>query len=639
MELHIALKQRKSKLVIDELNNNNVNTNTRNEEGLTLLQVAAREGLYDVVLTLLYHDAEINRAEGQTQSPLLLAYENGHSIVVQILLACGASNQHETVQGLTLNPAVMRAVLFWTILNTETTNLLLQLQPQIEVSRDSEASGSEGSNIQVFFQRELSSFIKLCLDLKKTTLAIKLMDIAGNIQAKFYNPDTVISIYTSNETVKHFKDAFANKDYCVLHQLLQQPIDRYQLLTDAIHSRNGDLECFIILSMAFSPYAFSLQAVKQRDFLNEYLSRKDIAQSVLYQVVSLHIPINSTISKEAYHLFQLLPQDKKTKHQVILKCIYDHRPYPSIARLLPDDNAFENNANTGLSLSMHALVREKFLRFGIDIPPHAAAGYSGDKKLPNDLWKSIFTHLNRAEQKNVNAVSRFFHQLIIEPGGRNLYRSTSIHHKLLILNNFLVAIENERQQGPGCIDKMKAKKVLTASTMFTGVIVGVFSYFTRHYFEIHSSLKKELSTITVGDSTCDHYYEDNGRKCFNPPDVCQDLCDYIEKNKGPTAGVLVPLMSSSVLFLVLFIILLRSFNDLEPRDYIYAYSDETQQLAEIMFTDNAGHFQANERLASIITQAQRIKTRLEQELQTIASHQVKEKSDERLAPSVSAIGI
>lgn len=72
--------------------------NSTNEEGYTLLQLAAREGQEAIVLFLINEGADIDLISAKIlKTPLYLALENQHDTIAEILLLCQA-DIHKTLQ-------------------------------------------------------------------------------------------------------------------------------------------------------------------------------------------------------------------------------------------------------------------------------------------------------------------------------------------------------------------------------------------------------------------------------------------------------------------------------------------------------------------------------------------------------------
>jgi hypothetical protein len=102
-----------------------------NARGLRPLQLAAREGLLPVVLTLLAAAAEVNipfaRYNTDVTSPLFFAAQNGHMLVAEIIMIFGgdkisalanATNYpevHARLLNLQVAPSTVLAVLYWLI--------------------------------------------------------------------------------------------------------------------------------------------------------------------------------------------------------------------------------------------------------------------------------------------------------------------------------------------------------------------------------------------------------------------------------------------------------------------------------------------------------------------------------------------
>lgn len=115
----------------------------RNQQGLTLLQLAAREGMVDVVLWLLYAGEEVDLTNEEHESdnarnikqakktPLYFAIEYQHTLVTQILLVLGAGLEKVSVSAFELeekemerlsefsnvSSSIIDAILFWQVKN------------------------------------------------------------------------------------------------------------------------------------------------------------------------------------------------------------------------------------------------------------------------------------------------------------------------------------------------------------------------------------------------------------------------------------------------------------------------------------------------------------------------------------------
>lgn len=86
---------------ITELIAKGVDINAKNKDGVTALLLAAQNGHLEVVNVLLEAKADPNIADADGDTALLLAVESGAAEVVQALLKAGASLQHKNTQGKT----------------------------------------------------------------------------------------------------------------------------------------------------------------------------------------------------------------------------------------------------------------------------------------------------------------------------------------------------------------------------------------------------------------------------------------------------------------------------------------------------------------------------------------------------------
>lgn len=85
-ELFLALTNCKSLQKAKRLIKQGVNVNDKIKEGLTLLNVAAKHGYYEIVKLLLENGAKVNARDILNCTPLRMAAENGYFYIAQLLL-------------------------------------------------------------------------------------------------------------------------------------------------------------------------------------------------------------------------------------------------------------------------------------------------------------------------------------------------------------------------------------------------------------------------------------------------------------------------------------------------------------------------------------------------------------------------
>jgi hypothetical protein len=121
--------------------------------GHTALQIAAKQGCREIVLCLLSHGAPVDAVGNHQETPFYDAIKYGHTLVAQILLACGASqdrarqraqelNQErlaEDISGLTVNAAIIRNILLWSANTVYNVNYLFdQIKPHLDLLSNDE---------------------------------------------------------------------------------------------------------------------------------------------------------------------------------------------------------------------------------------------------------------------------------------------------------------------------------------------------------------------------------------------------------------------------------------------------------------------------------------------------------------------
>ena len=162
--LHEAIIKDNPAQVIQSIRKGGINFNESNDQGLSLLQLAAKFGMLELSIWLLYADVKMeveqefkdedkHILQEYRKSPIYLAMENGHLLVAQVLIACGA-NQHaasrlarefnnfaleKSLQELKLSSSVIEALYYWSTVNYNdeyNTKLIERLIPDFTASSD-----------------------------------------------------------------------------------------------------------------------------------------------------------------------------------------------------------------------------------------------------------------------------------------------------------------------------------------------------------------------------------------------------------------------------------------------------------------------------------------------------------------------
>ncbi len=660
MPLHKALLEHNSQVVIDAIKNH-ADIHEKDRNGLSLLQIAAREGLQEVVLHLLNAGASIDGTEDPTKTPILLALENGHEILVEILLACGAYKTQRT-QSYAIQPSIVTGLLFWAIRNTDDIGLLSLLQKQIEAKNeysdeiriDIEEKKEDFTELQSFLQNEISSFLKLSLTLNKKIITEKILEIATNIHANYFGGSFIaIPILTEGSLPKRFMNALDRKDYTTLHTLLESPnTDIYKLLLEAVELRKKDNLLFLLTGTNSSIYSFAKIAAQNPFIFQEMLVQLKIEKSLLHQVVSHNVNMDVKISNEALQLFTALPQNITVKTNKILACIYDRHADSIIAELLTQDDGSINERikKRNLPLAIHALLSERFLRFEIILQPNLIATLSHDQDLPNVLWQCVFINLNKDEQKNVNRVSRHFHQLIIDPQGKRQRTAAPLQRKLHTINVFIEQAEDEIATFR-CLDTIDKKDMLVLAVIIVlSITLGLSVNSFIQNLQIHSDLVDELNQIQLtNNSTCDTYYGNNGYVCdVKRPSLCEELCHEIALNISAQTSSFVGIDFSGVTLLGIFIMLsCIAFYSKTKRIAALTldqFSETMHELATAMFAENARDFfgmTLHTPIQDVLTKAKQIKTALDKQIHDILLEQEENTPslDLQRKQSVSSLGL
>ena len=124
--LHIAAARDAD--IVNLLIDHGANVHIFDNEGHSALTEAARNGLEDIVESLLEKGVDVNALSpngGRDYSPLMCASEGGHARIVEILLARGALVNHVSHNvGIYFLPNIERVIIKWQLTLNEAYNLL-----------------------------------------------------------------------------------------------------------------------------------------------------------------------------------------------------------------------------------------------------------------------------------------------------------------------------------------------------------------------------------------------------------------------------------------------------------------------------------------------------------------------------------
>ncbi len=629
MPLHHALKEHKSKEALTAIENGADVNVTQND--LNLLQLAAGEGLQEIVLALLVRNVSVNQALGNTETPLFLAYENNHEIIIQVLLACGASQASAGLQHIifNVNPAIMRGLLFWAIRNTKIDGvpLIELLQPQMEKQVDSmidvrldAEEKNDNMPLQNYFQVEIFSLLNLCLKMNKVTAAQKLMEIAKNIHATWRHSERTPAPDDSTLTEK-ISHAFYQKDYVTLDSLLKMPEAKTdELLKYALSQHNHDLASFLIVVADINLYDFALSVVQDETVFQNVLAMPMIAESLLYQVVSRNTNRDILPTQKERQLFERLPQDSTIKSNQILQCVYSHSQEVALLPLLTSQEPmFARIKPAELSIPIYSLLVESFTRFNIDLQSNIKRVDSGDRKLPDVLWQCVFINLSRDEQQEVNRTSRYFHRLMIDPKGKNQRKVDPLQRKLHTVNHFMDEIEKE-MAAIAFFQLLNRLDLLQICLI--PIMLGIF-FASKDWFDDYFQKLQKLEGIK-----CERYYVHHYlNSCDDDvPESCKEACHEIATVNGFCAtvfGFVVGEVFNGALFfpnLISLIVRLCNIDNRKEKFRLDRFSETIAQLARAMFAENPASFQGmtlGSPAGSVLPIAKELKTKYEKELADI----------------------
>lgn len=104
--------------------------NASDEDGLTILIIAAREGDHEAVKLLIDHGADVNAEQEEGRTALMMAAINGHLNVTKTLLSGGATIDAVDVEGSTALILASRCG------NDEVVEALIEHGAQVNVTDD-----------------------------------------------------------------------------------------------------------------------------------------------------------------------------------------------------------------------------------------------------------------------------------------------------------------------------------------------------------------------------------------------------------------------------------------------------------------------------------------------------------------------
>ncbi len=167
--------------------------NETNESGLTFLQIAAREGLVQVVLHLLNEQASVDKTtdlehenplvrEQAAATPLYLAVENGHYLIADILLVAGANKENalefaykirrsdiaKQLENFSIDYNVIRGLLYWGITQGEHLLKLALIQLNLNI---------QNIKFDKAFKRDIVGLIELACKLNHEKVVIELLKL------------------------------------------------------------------------------------------------------------------------------------------------------------------------------------------------------------------------------------------------------------------------------------------------------------------------------------------------------------------------------------------------------------------------------------------------------------------------------
>ncbi len=177
---------------------------------------------------------------------------------------------------------------------------LIQHQPQEVITA---LLNEDRSNDIDLNETEITSFLTLAAQEKKSDQVQKLITIAQKFHASFNPNDVVISI--NEENVTRLIAAFDCKDYVALDDVLSTD-DGYELLYQALQQEKMDLAMLLAIGLFFDFYNIALLLTSHPPIFQRFITLLGGSQSLLYQVINRFICLDVKIPKADLDLFNAL---------------------------------------------------------------------------------------------------------------------------------------------------------------------------------------------------------------------------------------------------------------------------------------------------------------------------------------------
>lgn len=425
-----------------------------NHQGLTLLQLAAREGMIEVVLWLLYAGEEIDLVHAEyvsdnsrnmrqaKKTPLYFSMEYQHSIVTQILLVCGADvnkvfssaielEQPEVkhmAKECKMTPMIKDAVLFWQTKNFHQNYQLKLLQNMQEdfnkvnlIEEPDTGIGlglglsSSGTKMSISFasaSTDISWFLRhMAFAAQKNQVAFFEMPILNEVK---YDSDTLTPAYwaavNNNEDLYHrlcagqeaeTKDVL--KEGITLYQLKAERQEAFDKFVEKAEKKSQDVILDIegndskpikstLAKNVFHAYQAASRA-NEKEFFRLCKNHLDHGAVFLYAFQQRNFVAIETVLK------------KNQNPKLLFEYMLENRQYHAAVFLLIATNtdvynmALELCANKELLLQHfipHCGMREGIL--------YSVISHGARELLPDHRNKSLFSALNVSDQQAANVL-------------------------------------------------------------------------------------------------------------------------------------------------------------------------------------------------------------------------------------------
>lgn len=520
MSTHLLLTQHRTNEVITALlSRDNIDLELI-ENGHTLLQIAAREGLWEVIIILLGKGARLDNAGELMKSPLLLAQENQHDLAAQVLLAFGAKTDCPAPQ---IKTAIFRALIFHIVRHRYSSTLMNLLLPQLNMKRS--------LHDDTLYNEEIIDFSRLALTNEKHEVAQSLLTLAKKLPKFFHEQDAVLSVYDEENIEEKCLIAYGNKDYDVIDELLKASADNAKkFLMHALRKANYDLALMIMIGSGIGAYMTAIHCANDKTLLENCMTLIG-ADSQMHQQISRFVYIDALMTKHEKKLLVFLRERVAFHGDMILRAIHRLHPYPEIEALLAIDDLSiqERLQQIEVPELIYALISERFARFDITLFPKYGSLNSKEHKLANVIWVHTFQYLKNAEQHNVGQVSRHFHRLFLDA---NKLPETKLHllkDRLQLVNDFIESAEYDIAHA-GSFQHIKANKCMVNLSLFFISILSVSSWALHETTLNILNIKKELSAIKLDTkASCESYVNSSTNRCVDwAPANCTIKCDALE---------------------------------------------------------------------------------------------------------------